>query len=229
MSLENNIPKITDFTSGISDSVQDMIPDIPEMSEFIPDGGGLIPDIGGCAADVVDGLIPDVGGIGNLLSSNPLCNQNLFKDIDGIAALGSLPSLPNIESVISASGALDIAKKLDPKVMFSGIPEFSGLISLPKIPEPSLEEVEKAAKKHANEILGSFNVDNPLATLCGFNIPAPPDLQSLTDGIDIGLGDIADQIGVDLPDLGGLMPKIPGLDCIVKSVETPDINIGDII
>jgi hypothetical protein len=267
MALEDNIPRIpayddvkntvndaidsispSNIGSAVEGAIGGMIPDIglPDLGGFLPDVdfGGIMPDIAGCAGDALEGLIPDLGGIGGLLSGNPLCDENLFKDIDGLASLGSLPSVPDIDSIIAASGIPDLAKKLDPEVMFSGIPEFSGLIKMPKIPEVSLAEVEAAAKNFANDVLGSLNIDNPLADLCQFKLPAIPtipDVGGMIDGMvgdlmNVSLGDIGGELGGMIPDVGGmlpdvdgLMPDIPGLDCLVGSIELPSIDIGDII
>jgi len=254
MALEDNIPRINEAIDSIrpdnladaaGEAIEGLIPDVgdlmPDLGGFLPDVdlGGLMPDVGGCASDLLEGMIPDIGEISGLLSSNPLCNENLFKDIDGLASLGSLPSIPNMEQVISSLGVPpDIGKLLDPEVMFSGIPEFSGLIKLPSIPEPpSLEEVEAMAKSFADSVLSAVDIGNPLADLCNFKIPTipeVPDFQGIAEGMfgnigDFGLGDVPGALGVDIPDVGGLMPDIPGLDCITDSISLPDIDICDII
>ena len=109
------------FDSGYSDLPRNITPkfDVPD----IPSADSLI----------------DIGAGANLLTGSfggghPLCDKNLLKDVDGVMSLASLPSLPNLEQVLSATGIPDIPEKLDPKAMFTGVPEFTGLQDLPGLP-----------------------------------------------------------------------------------------------
>tara|TARA_Y100001963_G_scaffold37117_2_gene51921 strand:+ start:7922 stop:8473 length:552 start_codon:yes stop_codon:yes gene_type:complete len=166
--------------------------------------------------------VPDPAGLvnlpsaGSLITSHPLCDKNLLKDVDGIASIASLPSLPNLEEVLSASGIPEIPEKLDPKAMFNGVPEFTGLQDMAGIPDQIMDKVnnldfKEEAKALANDVLSKLNISNPLDDLCGQVTEVAQDAQ--------------DQISlIDFPDINNRPPvSIPKFTDVVDIPEVGDI------
>ena len=136
------------FESGYSDLPDSItpkfdLPDTPSLDSLVDLGAG---------ASVITGSL---GG------GNPLCDKNLLKDIDGVMSLSTMPSVPNIEDILSASGLSSIPEKLDPEAMFAGIPT---LTKLPQI--LGLPNWEKEAMAAADDVLNKLNIANPLDDLC---------------------------------------------------------------
>ena len=194
------------FESGYSDLPRNITPkfDVPD----IPSADSLI----------------DIGAGANLLTGaqgggHPLCDKNLLKDVDGVASLASLPSLPNLEDVLNATGIPQIPEKLDPKAMFTGVPEFTGLQDLPGIPDQVADKIsnidfKKEAKALADDVLNKLNISNPLDDLCA----------KVTDAA-AGADSLINQIPDPSPNINNQMPNID----IPKFTDVVDIpEVGDI-
>ena len=194
------------FDSGYSDLPRNITPkfDVPD----IPSADSLI----------------DIGAGANLLTGaqgggHPLCDKNLLKDVDGVMSLASLPSLPNLEQVLSATGIPDIPEKLDPKAMFTGVPEFTGLQDLPGIPDQVADKIsnidfKKEAKALADDVLNQLNISNPLDDLCAKVTDAAANADSLIN-----------QIPDPSPNINAQMPNID----IPKFTNVVDIpEVGDL-
>ncbi len=190
------------FDSGYSDLPRSITPkfDIPDT----PALGSLV-DLG-AGANLITGSF---GG------GNPLCDKNLLKDIDGVMSLSTMPSLPNVEDILSATGISSIPEKLDPEAMFSGIP------TLTKLPEmlglPNIDEIdwEKEAMAAADDVLNQLNIGNPLDDLC-----------ASIDEVAAGGDSLINQIPDLSPNINNQMPNIE----IPKFTDVADIpEIGDLI
>ena len=172
-----------------------------------------VPDIPS-AASVVNAT-----NAAQVITKHPLCDKNLLKDIDGLASLASLPSLPNIEDVLSASGIPDIPEKLDPKAMFTGVPEFTGLQSMPGIPDSIMDKItsldfKKEAMGLADDVLNQLNISNPLDDLC-----------SQVQGAGADAQDLLKQIPDPSPNINAQMPNID----IPKFTDIVDVpEVGDL-
>jgi hypothetical protein len=191
MAIEDYIPK----TSGLFQSLGDF--ELPSGSAGLPGG---------------------IGGIGDFaqnLPRNPLCDENLFKDIDGIASLGSLPSIPNLESILS--NPISDVPIPNPDVMFSGIPEFTGLVDLPGLPEVDLDCVEGLFRDAANKLLRALDIENPLSKLCG-------QLGEGLEGFKSGVPKLPEIPSINIPDI----PCVSGLDFGLPNVNPTSIDIPDI-
>jgi len=189
------------FDSGYSDLPRNITPkfDVPD----IPTADSII----------------NLGNAAGVVTSPPLCDKNLLKDIDGVASLASLPSVPNLEDVLNASGIPQIPEKLDPKSMFTGVPEFTGLQDIPGIPDSVADKLtnidfKNEAKALADDVLNQLNISNPLDDLC-----------SQVQG---GGADLQDQLGT-LPDLSpNINNQMPNID-IPKFTDVADIpEVGDL-
>ncbi len=189
------------FDSGYSDLPRNLTPkfDVPD----IPTADSII----------------NLGNAAGVVTSHPLCDKNLLKDIDGVASLASLPSVPNLEDVLNASGIPQIPDKLDPKAMFTGVPEFTGLQDIPGIPDSFADKLtnidfKNEAKALADDVLNQLNISNPLDDLCSQVQGAGADLQ--------------DQLGT-LPDLSpNINNQMPNID-IPKFTDVVDIpEVGDL-
>ena len=151
----------------------------------------------------------------NLIIGHPLCDKNLLKDTDGIASLSTMPSLPNLEDFLGASGLSSVPEKLDPEAMFSGIPTFSGLPEMFGIPDINDIDWEKEAKAAADDVLNKLNISNPLDDLCA-------QVQGAGADLDEQLGKIPDISGRDINE------QIPNID-IPKFTDIVDVpEVGDI-
>ena len=184
------------FDSGYSDLPRNITPkfDLPD----IPSADSIIN--ASRAADVITG--------------NPLCDKNLLKDIDGIMSLSTMPSLPNVEDILSASGLNNIGESLDPEAMFSGIPTLSELPEMLGIPNIDEIDWEKEAMALADDALAALNIENPLADLCAQVQGAGADAQDL-------LGQIPDPS----PNINAQMPNID----VPKFTDVVDIpEVGDL-
>jgi hypothetical protein len=161
------------------------------------------------------GLI-NVPSAGSLITKHPLCDQNLLKDVDGIASLASLPSVPNLEEILSASGIPEIPEKLDPKAMFNGVPEFTGLQQMTGIPDRIMDKInnidfKEEAKAMANDVLDKLNITNPFDDLCGQVTELAADTQ----------GQISK---IDFPDINNVPPvSIPKFSDVVDIPEVGDL------
>ena len=164
------------FDSGYSELPRNITPKVNLPN--IPDPSAII----------------DLSSASDVITRHPLCDENLLKDIDGLASIASMPSTPQLDQILSASGLSDISKKLDPKAMFSGVPEFTGLISMPGIPDKI--DFKKEAKALASDVLKKLDIDNPLSELCG-------QIQGFG-------GDAQDELGKIniIPDINSNMPNI---------------------
>ena len=169
------------------------------------------------------GSITDISAGANLITGDygpghPLCDKNLLKDVDGIASLASLPSLPNLEDVLNATGIPEIPEKLDPKSMFTGVPEFTGLQDLPGIPDRIADkisniDIKKEAKALANDVLNKLNISNPLDDLCA-------KVSDAADSADSLIGQIPEG-----PRINNQMPNIS----IPKFTDIVDVpEVGDL-
>jgi len=195
------------------------------IEDYIPKTSGLFKNLGDFELPSSGSSLPDLslpGGVGDFaqnLPSNPLCDENLFKDIDGIASLGSLPSIPNLESVLS-NPISDIPVP-NPDVMFSGVPEFTGLVDLPGLPEVDLDCVEGIFKEAANALLRELGIENPLSDLCG-------QLGGGLDDLGDALGGIKDSVpkvpSINIPDV----PCVDGGDIGLPNINSSSIDIPNI-
>jgi hypothetical protein len=185
------------FDSGYSELPRSITPKFDHLAPKIPE---LTSNI-------------SASGVSNLITRHPLCDENLLKDIDGLASMSSLPSIPNLEDVLSASGLSGIPKKLDPKAMFNGVPEFTGLQDILGIPDLDDIDYEKEAKALADDVLSQLNITNPLADLCGQVQGAGADLQDQLSQTEInkGVNNLMPNIDVpkftdivDIPEVGDL-------------------------
>ena len=184
------------FDSGYSDLPRNITPkfNIPD----IPSPGSLI----------------DAGNAADLITGHPLCNKNLLKDIDGIMSLSTMPSLPNVEDFLSASGISSIPEKLDPEAMFSGIPTLSELPEMLGIPNIDEIDWEKEAMAAADDILHALNIPNPLDDLC-----------AKVQGLGADAQDLLGQIPDLSPNINAQMPNID----VPKFTDIVDIpDVGDI-
>jgi len=195
------------------------------LEDYIPRTSGLFQNLGDFELPSANNLIPDLGlpsGLGDFgsLPSNPLCDENLFKDIDGFPSLGSLPSIPNLESILS-NPISDIPIP-NPDVMFSGIPEFTGLVDLPGLPEVDLDCVEGMFRDAANALLSELNIPNPLSDLCG---QLGEGLGDVTEGLGGIVGDVIPDIpSINIPDI----PCVGGVDLGLPNVDISNIDIPNI-
>jgi len=182
------------FESGYSDLPRNITPKFP--SPDIPHPDSVIR-----ATNAAD-----------LITEHPLCNENLLKDIDGVMSLSSMPSLPNLESLLSASGLSSLPGKLDPESMFSGIPTFTGLMEMAGIPNIDDIDWKKEAMAAADDILHQLNIPNPLADLC-----------AKVQGMGADAQDLLKQIPDPSPDLVGPNIDVPKFTDIVDIPEVGDI------
>jgi hypothetical protein len=196
MAIEDYIPK----TSGL----------FKNLGDFELPSGGSLPDLS---------LPSGIGDFAQNLPSNPLCDENLFKDIDGILSLGSLPSIPNLESVLS--NQISDVPVPNPDVMFSGVPEFTGLVDLPGLPEVDLDCVEGLFKDAANALLREIGIENPLSDLCGQLGGGLGDLGDAVQGIKNAVPEIP---GINIPDV----PCVGGGDLGLPNINPSSIDIPDI-
>tara|TARA_Y100000593_G_C4291970_1_gene328707 strand:- start:1335 stop:1898 length:564 start_codon:yes stop_codon:yes gene_type:complete len=167
-----------------------------------------IPDI-----PTADSIL-NASNVAQQFTKHPLCDKNLLKDIDGVMSMSTMPSLPNVEDILSASGLASIPEKLDPEAMFSGIP------TLTKLPEmlgiPNIDEIdwEKEAMAAADDVLNQLNISNPLDDLCAQIQGAGADAQDLLGKVP----DLSPNINAQMPNI-----DVPKFTDIVDIPEVGDI------
>ena len=182
------------FDSGYSDLPRNITPKFP------------IPDI-----PSADSII-NAGNAADLITGHPLCNKNLLKDIDGVMSLSTMPSLPNLEDFLGASGLSSVPEKLDPAGMFNGIPTFSGLPEMLGIPDIDEIDWEKEAMAAADDVLNALNIPNPLDDLCAQVQGAGADIQEQLRK----LPDLSPNINAQMPNID--VPKFTDV------VDIPDVS-----
>ena len=193
--------KMTFFDSGYSKIPGNITPKFP-----IPD----TPTVGS---------LVDIGAGANLITGSfggghPLCDKNLLKDIDGVMSMSTMPSLPDLDAVLSATGLNNIAEKLDPDAMFSGIPTLTELPAMFGIPNIDEIDWENEAKAAADDVLSQLNISNPLDDLCA----------QLQEGARSADG-LINQIPDPSPNINNMMPNIdlPKFNDIVDIPEVGDL------
>ena len=164
--------------------------------------------------------IVNLSGATDLITQNPLCDKNLLKGVDGLAALSTAPSLPNVEDILGASGLNNIGELLDPEAMFSGIPTLTELPQMLGL--PNIEEIDWAAeaKAPADDTLKALNIENPLADICNQISGAGADADDLlSSAVDAGL---------DTNPLRDINRQMPNID-VPKYTDIVDIpEVGDL-
>ena len=164
--------------------------------------------------------IVNLSGATDLITQNPLCDKNLLKGVDGLAALSTAPSLPNVEDILGASGLNNIGELLDPEAMFSGIPTLTELPQMLGL--PNIEEIDWAAeaKALADDTLKALNIENPLADICNQISGAGADADDLlSSAVDAGL---------DTNPLRDINRQMPNID-VPKYTDIVDIpEVGDL-